>query len=272
MSETPAQLWRDLVAADPARPFITSYDASGGRVELSRATFDNWVSKTANMLVDGFGAQPGDRVVTALPVHWQALVWLTACWSVGAVAEVAGDGGLPADAQVAVADADRLSAALDSGAEEVVGTSLHPLGLPLREVPPMVLDYSVEVRGYGDRFSPYPVDPQAPALDLAGTRTGAELVAEGRRRARLWELADTDRVALILDAAAPLDVLGRSAELLLGPVAAGTPIILTPFPADGADPQDTWKRLEAERATVFATAGDADLPGAAPLRRIPLAG
>ena len=272
MPDTPAQLWRDLVAADPARPFITSYDASGGRVELSRATFDNWVSKTANMLVDGFGSQPGDRVAAALPVHWQALVWLSACWSVGAVAEVSGDGGVPANAHVAVAGAAGLEAALDSGAEEVVGTSLHPLGLPLPEVPPLVLDYSVEVRGYGDRFSPYPVDPQAPALSGPdGPRTGADLVAEGLRRARLWGLTGTDRVALILDAAAPLDALGRSAELLLGPMAVGAPLILTPPPADGTDPQDTWTRLEAERATVFATAGDADLPGDAPLRRISLA-
>ncbi|MFL1379975.1 MULTISPECIES: TIGR03089 family protein [unclassified Nocardiopsis] len=270
MSETPAQLWRDLVAADPSRPFITSYDASGGRVELSRATFDNWVSKTANMLVDGFGTQPGDRVVLALPVHWQALVWLTACWSVGAVAEIAEGGDLPADAQVAVADADRLEAALGSGAEEVVGTSLHPLGLPLREVPPMVLDYSVEVRGYGDRFSPYPVDPQLPALRLSGTRTGGDLVAGGRDRARRWGLTDADRVVLILDPQAPPSVLGQGAELLLGPVAAGAPIILTPLPDTGTDPQETWKRLEAERATVFATAGDADLPGTVPLRRVSL--
>ncbi|MGQ4270644.1 TIGR03089 family protein [Nocardiopsis changdeensis] len=272
MSETPAQLWRDLVAADPSRPFVTSYDASGGRVELSRATFDNWVSKTANMLVDGFGTQPGDRVVAALPVHWQALVWLTACWSVGAVAEAAAGSGLPADAQVAVADEARLEAALDSGAEEVVGTSLHPLGLPLREVPPMVLDYSVEVRGYGDRFSPYPVDPLAPALRLSETRTGEALVAHGRDGARRWELTDADRVALLLDPAAPLEVLGRSAELLLGPMAAGAPIILAPFPGPGADPRDTWKRLEAERATVFATADDADPPGGSPLRRISTAG
>ncbi|SHI97429.1 TIGR03089 family protein [Nocardiopsis flavescens] len=268
MSETPAQLWRDLVAADPTRPFTTSYDASGGRVELSRATLDNWVSKTANMLVDGLGTQPGDRVAVALPVHWQSLVWLTACWSVGAVAEVA-DGAAPTpDAQVAVADPDRLEAALDSGAEEVVGTSLHPLGLPLREVPPMVLDYSVEVRGYGDRFSPYPVDPQAPALRLGRTLTGAELVAQGRDRAERWGLTGADRVALFLDPDAGPSALGPGAELLPALMASGAPVILTPLPT--ADPGETWKRLEAERATVFATVGGAEPAGDAPLRRISL--
>ncbi|CAL9541585.1 hypothetical protein SUDANB121_04268 [Nocardiopsis dassonvillei] len=271
MSETPAQLWRDLVAADPSRPFTTSYDSSGGRVELSRATFDNWVSKTANMLVDGFGTQPGDRVVLALPVHWQTFVWLTACWSVGAVAEIADGAELPADAQVAVADADRLEAALDSGAEEVVGTSLHPLGLPLREVPPMVLDYSVEVRGYGDRFSPFPVDPSAPALRTDAERSGGELAADARRWAEHRGLTGADRVALVLESDAPATLLGRGAGPLLGPVAAGAPVILTP-PNAASGPEGLWKRLEAERATVYATAGDAALSGGAALRRISLDG
>ncbi|MDT0331617.1 TIGR03089 family protein [Nocardiopsis lambiniae] len=269
MSETPAQLWRDLVAADPTRPFTTSYDASGGRVELSRATFDNWVSKTANMLVDGFGAQPGDRVVLALPVHWQSLVWLTACWSVGAIAEIATGPDLPEGALVAVADADRLEAALDSGAEEVVGTSLHPLGLPLREVPPMVQDYSVEVRAHGDRFSPYPVDPGTPALRVDADRSGADLVADARSRAERWGLTDADRMALFAASDEPLRSLGQGAELLLGPMAAGAPIVLTPFPAE-TDAESVRKRLESERVTVMAAGGGGTVFGDLPFRRISL--
>ena len=35
------------------------YDATGERVELSVATYANWVSKTANMLQDGLAAEPG---------------------------------------------------------------------------------------------------------------------------------------------------------------------------------------------------------------------
>jgi uncharacterized protein (TIGR03089 family) len=74
-AETPAGLWRSAAAADPARPFVTAYDAAtGGRVELSYATFDNWVAKTANLITDGLGAGPGERVALALPAHWQALV------------------------------------------------------------------------------------------------------------------------------------------------------------------------------------------------------
>ena len=66
-ADTPALLWRAAHDADPSRPFVTAYDGPvGGRVELSGATFDNWVAKTANMLADGLGtvrydpdAQPG---------------------------------------------------------------------------------------------------------------------------------------------------------------------------------------------------------------------
>jgi uncharacterized protein (TIGR03089 family) len=274
MSETPAQLWRALVSEDPSRPFVTSYDASGGRVELSRATFDNWVSKTANMLVDGLGAQPDDRVVLALPVHWQSLVWLVSCWSVGAVAEFAPPGAdLPEGAQVAVADADRLEAALDSGAEEVVGTSLHPLGLPLAEVPPMVLDYSVEVRGHGDHFSPYPVDPQAPALRGPGVRTGAELAAGGRRWADRWKLDAEDRVALFAEPDAPLTRLGEGAELLLAPVAAGSPVVLTPLGSVG--PDEVLRRTGMEKVTVAVrgtggSGGAPVFPDGSPFRTVEL--
>src|SRR5579859_6537412 len=49
-AESPADLLRSLLEADPARPLITFYDdATGERVELSVKTFDNWVAKTANL-------------------------------------------------------------------------------------------------------------------------------------------------------------------------------------------------------------------------------
>lgn len=260
MSHTPAQLWRALVSADPSQPFVTSYAPSGDRVELSRATFDNWVSKTSNMLVDGLGVQPDDRVVIALPLHWQSLVWLLSCWSVGAVAELtAPQTPPPADARVAVADADRLEAALDSGADEVVGTSLHPLGLPLAEVPPMVLDYAVEVRGHGDHFAPYPVDARAPALRARdGARTGESLVAGAREAARRWELTAGDRVGVFAEPDASLDLLGGGAELLLAPIAAGSPLVLTP--RESAGPEEARRRIGMEKVTVLV--GEAAGPSA----------
>ncbi|MEV2274005.1 TIGR03089 family protein [Nocardiopsis sp. NPDC049922] len=248
MSQTPAQLWRDLVATAPARPFVTSYDASGGRVELSPATLDNWVSKTANLMVDGFGTQPDDRVAIALPLHWQSLVWLLSAWSVGAVAVPVDGDAFPGGAQIAVADADRLEAALDSGAEEVVGASLHPLGLPLRDLPPMVLDYTTEARAHGDHFSPYALDADATAYATAREWTGTELVAAAHRRAGEWALTAEDRVAIVVGPATPLSALGDDASALLAPVAAGAPVILAEGGPD--DVPDLLSRLKMEGATA----------------------
>ncbi len=60
---TPADLLRSALASDPGRPLVTFYDdATGERVELSVATFANWVAKTANLLQADPAAEPGDRV------------------------------------------------------------------------------------------------------------------------------------------------------------------------------------------------------------------
>ena len=183
----PVGLLRRELAAEPSRPLLTFYDdATGERVELSVKTFDNWVAKTANLLVDGLGAEPGARVALALPVHWQTAVWLYACWAAGMVAVPVDDGAIPADSDVVAAAPDRLEAALAatmSGTTatpaEVVGLSLHALGAPLAECPPFVTDYAVEVRAHGDHFGAA-VDEGAPAVEVAGeTLTGAELVAAG---------------------------------------------------------------------------------------------
>src|SRR5437588_1270179 len=182
----PVGLLRRELAADPSRPLLTFYDdATEERVELSVKTFDNWVAKTANLLVDGLGAEPGARGALALPVHWQTAVWLYACWAAGLVAlpvDDGDDGAIPADCDIVAAAPDRLEAALaatKATPAEVVGLSLHALGAPLAECPPFVTDYAVEVRAHGDHFGAS-VDEDAPAVEVAGeTLTGAELVAAG---------------------------------------------------------------------------------------------
>ena len=106
---TPADLLSSALAADPGRPLVTFYDdATGERVELSVATFANWVAKTANLLQGDLAAAPGDRVALLLPAHWQTAVWLLACSSVGVIADVGGD---PGAADVVVSGPDSLEAA-----------------------------------------------------------------------------------------------------------------------------------------------------------------
>ena len=49
--------------ADPSGPFLTFYDdATGERIELSLTSLENWVAKTANLLVDELDLEPGDVV------------------------------------------------------------------------------------------------------------------------------------------------------------------------------------------------------------------
>ncbi|WP_329522324.1 TIGR03089 family protein [Spirillospora sp. NBC_01491] len=235
----PAGLLRDRLAADPSRPLVTFYDdASGERVELSAKTFDNWVAKTANLLVDGLAAEPGGRAVLVLPPHWQSAVWLMACWAAGLVAEPVDPdavrpgsrtvpaGPLGASAPYILAASEEVlgEVAGDRDAEEVVGLSLHALGGPLREVPAGVVDYAVEVRAYGDRFAADPsVTPDAPALTVTKvTSSAAELVAAARRRAEKWELDAHDRVLVDMSYATLDGVLAG----LLAPLASGASVII----------------------------------------------
>ena len=45
-------------------------------VELSARTLDNWVAKSANLLVEEYDAGPGSRVAVRLPPHWRTVTWL----------------------------------------------------------------------------------------------------------------------------------------------------------------------------------------------------
>ncbi|WP_067453809.1 TIGR03089 family protein [Actinomadura macra] len=245
----PADLLRRRVADDPSRPFVTYYDdASGERVELSARTFDNWVAKTANFLVDGLGAEPGTRAVLALPPHWQTAVWLTACWSAGLIAEPVDPepvraGTQRGDAEPFGGSEPYILAATEevlddviananayAGADEVVGLSLHALGGPLADCPPGVTDYAAEVRSHGDRFTPAPeVTPEASALTVSPepnvtktTFSGTALVGAARSAVAKWELDARSRVLVDMSFATLDGVLAG----LLAPLASGASVII----------------------------------------------
>lgn len=160
-----------LLREDAARPLLTFYDlATGERVELSVATTDNWVAKTANLVQDSLGVSAGARVHVDLPVHWQAVVWALACWRTGCVL-VTPPGASPDVAVVrheAAADA-----AATAAADEVVALALRPMGVRSPEpVPPGVFDYDAEVLGHGDRFvAADPARPDSVAVEVNGVTT-----------------------------------------------------------------------------------------------------
>ncbi len=210
-----------IVAADPTQPMLTWYDdGNGERTELSGATLANWVAKTANLLVDGAGLDPGDRALVLLPPHWQSAAILLASWSLGlAVA------GTPGPAEVGFAPPER-AGELTQPQRYLVG--LHGLGLPLRNVPEGYLDYAVEVRGHGDRFI-----PPGPVPDQE------ELLAAAAARAAELEIEPGDRV--MIDADRYPDPL----TWLLAPLAVGASIVL----CGHLNPEEVWERVGAERVT-----------------------
>ncbi|GEL97672.1 TIGR03089 family protein [Cellulomonas terrae] len=161
----------DLLTREPGRPRITWYGDAGERVELSGAVLENWVNKTANLLVEEFDSAPGTRVRLDLPGHWRTVVWALATWRVGACV-VTGDGS----ADVTVTDRpDR-----HPGVRDLVVVSLPALARRYEgTLPPGAIDAAGAVMTYGDvlGWAP-PVDPAAAALDDGARQvTHAELLA-----------------------------------------------------------------------------------------------
>lgn len=235
---TPADLLRSALAADPGRPLVTFYDdATGERVELSVATFANWVAKTSNLLQGDLAAAPGDRVVLLLPAHWQTAVWLLACASVGVVADVGGD---PASADVVVSGPDSLEAARACSGERIA-LALRPLGGRFPQPPEGFVDYAVEVPGQGDRFVPFaPVDPDEPALVVAGREfSGAEVVERARAE------GSGDRVLSGLS----YDTWDGVCAGLYGPLANGGSVVLCRH-LERLGEEGLAKRVEDERVGV----------------------
>ncbi|MET9587498.1 TIGR03089 family protein [Streptomyces sp. NPDC006539] len=240
---TPADLLRSALAADPARPMVTFYDdATGERVELSVATFANWVAKTANLLQGDLAAEPGDRLALLLPAHWQSAVWLLACSSVGVVADVQGD---PAGADLVVTGPDTLDAARACRGERIA-LALRPLGGRFPQAPEGFADYAVEVPSQGDRFAPYaPVDPDAPALTVGGLGlTAAQLVARAREDAVKLGLTPGSRLLT----GRTYDSWDGLSTGLFAPLAAGGSVVLCRHLGQ-LDEDGLAKRVESERVT-----------------------
>lgn len=219
------------------RPFLTFYDDDrGDRVELSYKTFDNWVRKLANLLVDEYGVAGGDRVATVAGVHWQASAVHVACWYVGATAvPVAVPVGAAAEGADGVEGAARgrdvLAAALAhlQAAAPVVTFVREEWLAPVREASRGPL-----VALTADTFG-------RPAADLGATPNFSRIVPampddyDGETGAR-------DGGALLLDPAGGGDTL-RQGDLL----------------DQAAATADAWRLTEADR--VMTSTGDHDTRG-----------
>lgn len=230
----PDALLADAVRRAAAAPLVTSYDdATDERVELSAATLANWVAKTANLLQEEFDIGPGSRVAVALPVHWQTAAVLLGTWSCGAavVDTAAEDDGRLAECDLVLAAQDRVGALEDTGVVggddgvPLLGLSLHPLGLGMRDYAGSARDFAVEVRAAGDVFVPWqPVDPSAAGLVAGGLElTLGGLVDTARELAGRLGIREGDRVLVEEHAA---EEAGPVAWLL-APLAAGASVVLS---------------------------------------------
>jgi acyl-CoA synthetase (AMP-forming)/AMP-acid ligase II len=172
----------------PGRPLITMYDDSAGeRVELSVATFGNWVYKLANLFGGDWGLEPGDLVSVQLPTHWRAAATTVGAWTAGLTVTFRSTPG--------------------------AATSLLRWD-----------DFAAEVPGQPDELvMPSPVTGPSLALaDASGTSTHADLVRRGLAAADAVGLGQGGRLLTDLNPAneAGVDIA------LLAPLVTGASVVL----------------------------------------------
>jgi len=216
-----AQTFPEVLAtalhSDPGRPFVTFYDeATGERVELSLATYANWVAKASSLLVDELGLERGQSLRIDLPVHWLAVVFLGAAWNTGLVvtdeegpdAVVVGPATLPRWASYAAAHPG----------VPVLACSLLPLGVRFADpLPAGVHDVGVEIWGQPDAFTPW--DPPRPE-DAATRWSGAETT-----HAAMWAAAaGSTGGSRLLSTVAPASPPGTTS--VTEPLAGGGSLVL----------------------------------------------
>ena len=221
---------------DPAQPLVTAYDEeSGERTELSATTYGNWVSKTANLLVEELDLEPGDTLLLDLPPHWLVPVFLGAAWSAGVA--VTTDPAVPHAATVCgpttIADHD--------AGDPLLACSLRPFAVRFAEpLPPGVLDHGVLWSGQSDIF--VSVDPPTGGTvawrDAAGATSQAELLA------RAGSSAYEPGVRLLTDVHPAVDA---GVPAFLAPLLRGGSLVLLRHAPDEAWPA----RHEDERATAL---------------------
>ncbi|WP_163508824.1 TIGR03089 family protein [Fodinicola acaciae] len=197
--QTVPSLFAARVAADPGSPFLTYYDeATGLRIELSATTLDNWVSKTANLLVDGEGLGAGDQAAISGPPHWLHAAIALGAWTAG----------------LSIGTPGEVTFAAETGPDGAYLFSPDSLTGSVADG----LDFVTEVRTHGDHFAPVapvgPTDPATPELSHAA------LVEAAGARAAAFELRAGARVLMAVHDQTPI------AEWLLAPLAVGGSVVV----------------------------------------------
>lgn len=239
MADTFPALLAALLAEDPGRPLVTFYDdATGERVELSVATYANWVAKTSSLFVEEFDLERGDRLLLDLPTHWLGPVFLGAAWNVGL--EVCFPEVPTPDVQAVVCGPDSLATYAElAGGLPVVASALLPLGVRFSDpLPAGVHDFGVEVWSQPDSFLPWD-PPGADDAALPGL-SQAEVLAEAVTRTPVPVPAGT-RLLTTANPASPTGFAAFVAPL----VNRGATVWVRHL-----DPERLERRVDDERATA----------------------
>jgi uncharacterized protein (TIGR03089 family) len=228
------------VRTDASRPLVTFYDAATGeRVELSVATFDNWVSKIANLVGGELGLGPDDRIAVHLPTHWQSTVLMAGAWTAGLAIELSG-----ASADLTVVG-PQPAAGADTQTGTVMVCSLRPLGGPVLEpLPDGWLDFAVEVPAQPDALlqaTPVDLDRDA-AILLTGALSHRGLSEQAVATADELGLAPGGRLVTDANPSRPSGMV----PALLAPLAVGGSVVL----AANATAVQRARIAEQERASA----------------------
>lgn len=127
-------------------PAVLWYSVPGERIELSGRVLNNWVAKTANLLVDECELEAGQCIVLPERLHWRSLVIALAALRVGAEISFKKQ----RQAQIFVTfDPEECS----SYAEQVLVLASEPLALRYQgKLPAGAFDYAAEVRSHPDVY------------------------------------------------------------------------------------------------------------------------
>jgi uncharacterized protein (TIGR03089 family) len=235
----------DALAGNAGRPLVTFYDGSTGeRIELSVKTFDNWVSKIANLFTDELMLEPGDGVRVDLPTHWQSTVSLLGAWAAGL--HVVLDGAAVPTASFvgpsAAAHPQRMQG-------QAIACSLRPLGGAfIQPLPAGWLDFAVEVPSQPDVYvGSSVVQPEDPAVVAAsGGLSHGQLMDRALETAGELGLSTGDRLLTDFN---PCDPRGMDVALV-APLLAGCSVVLL----TGCDGAARDSIAAQERVTVTAWA------------------
>ncbi|MDQ3529907.1 MAG: TIGR03089 family protein [Actinomycetota bacterium] len=217
---------------------MTYYDdATGERTELSYATFDNWASKTANLLNEELGVGRGTDVWLTVTDHWTAAVVMVACWKLGAVVHPARNPAARADQVVVVDEAGASATSHPVARLLTLGRGMG--GRTGAAVPGLA--FGDEVSAFADDYD----DPDVTLDDLALVIGGATL-RQGELLAAAAATGSLHRDDRLL-ATRPLESAAAILDGLVAPLVAGASVVWSVATA----PDSLERRVDEERVTVL---------------------